>query len=258
MKKGVLDEDGAVRCPKCRSTSFRLKRSFKAKAALIPTVGIGTLAAPKRIKCLACGELFKARAELPPAPPKQEPATSLRPFVLPVVSSARPDEPRGTLVLARPSMQWKAADILKQLRPDLDKEGIDRLIQGTRWAPQAVLADRPMSEIESFARAARKAGVPCKAVQGHDGQFWPPPPSDEPTETATLLMRRSVATKIVLDALSAIRPDLDAEQVKTLTRGERKEWKPVLVYRPIVEVETAAAALKRIGVHIDLVPGSRA
>ncbi len=58
MKRGVLDEDGAVRCPKCRSTSFRTKRSFKAKAALIPTVGVGALAAPKRIKCLACGELF--------------------------------------------------------------------------------------------------------------------------------------------------------------------------------------------------------
>lgn len=53
---------GVLACPNCRGSSFKAKRSFRAKALLIPTVGIGVLAAPKtRVKCITCGTEYLRR-----------------------------------------------------------------------------------------------------------------------------------------------------------------------------------------------------
>ncbi len=55
MKDILIDQDGDLRCPKCKGKNFDHKRSFKAKA----TFGVGALLLPKRIKCLTCGEMSK-------------------------------------------------------------------------------------------------------------------------------------------------------------------------------------------------------
>lgn len=60
MEDVQVDDEGDLRCPRCGARAFRQKRSLAAKLALVPTVGIGTLAAPKRLKCLACGVLLRA------------------------------------------------------------------------------------------------------------------------------------------------------------------------------------------------------
>src|SRR5205823_2434339 len=39
--------DGTLRCPHCGGQQFAAKRSAAAKAVLVPTVGVGTLLAPK-------------------------------------------------------------------------------------------------------------------------------------------------------------------------------------------------------------------
>lgn len=47
-------------CPRCGGTQFRAKRSRLAKAALVPTVGVGVLLAPKHwVKCVTCGAEYK-------------------------------------------------------------------------------------------------------------------------------------------------------------------------------------------------------
>ena len=58
--KSVRVIDGDVVCPKCGARNqFVSKRTGKAKWMAIPTVGIGVLAAPKRLKCNGCGTNLK-------------------------------------------------------------------------------------------------------------------------------------------------------------------------------------------------------
>lgn len=60
MKKTVVDEEGDVRCPKCGArNSFTVKRTGKAKWGVGLTLGVGALAAPKRLKCNGCGANLK-------------------------------------------------------------------------------------------------------------------------------------------------------------------------------------------------------
>lgn len=77
MRDVQRDNEGDLRCPNCGARgAFRSKRSFAAKALLIPTVGIGTLAAPRRLKCLSCGELLRAgHAQAVRSPDNQPPTT---------------------------------------------------------------------------------------------------------------------------------------------------------------------------------------
>lgn len=57
---GSRGDDGTLRCPNCGGTSFDAKRSGKAKAIGVVTVGVGALLAPKsRVKCETCGTVFK-------------------------------------------------------------------------------------------------------------------------------------------------------------------------------------------------------
>jgi hypothetical protein len=56
MKDVLIDQEGQLRCPKCKGANLDLQRSLKSKVIF----GVGALLAPKRIKCLACGELSKA------------------------------------------------------------------------------------------------------------------------------------------------------------------------------------------------------
>ncbi|MCK9922656.1 hypothetical protein MXD61_12370 [Frankia sp. AgPm24] len=199
MKQGVLDEDGQVRCPKCRSVSFRTKRSFKAKAGIgiagVATLGVGgaagALAAPKRIKCLACGELFKARAqpESRPAPSLSSrpvsttgPASKPRPERTPAVPreprkllqlpppSTDPNEPRGTLLLTV-ALRWPSTTkAIREVRPDLTVEEAKALIRASkRRSPQPLLVDRPMSELVAIRKALRKAGPLSRIVQAEAG-----------------------------------------------------------------------------------------
>ncbi len=55
MKSTQVTADGQVRCPVCGSTFFTEKRTGKAKWLTVPTIGIGVLLAPKRLKCGGCG-----------------------------------------------------------------------------------------------------------------------------------------------------------------------------------------------------------
>lgn len=59
-KAGTRDEQGSLHCPKCGSTSFEAKRSFRGKAIGVVTVGVGAVLAPKsRVRCTVCGKEFK-------------------------------------------------------------------------------------------------------------------------------------------------------------------------------------------------------
>ncbi|CAO5162650.1 hypothetical protein FAIPA1_210108 [Frankia sp. AiPs1] len=113
-----------------------------------------------------------------------------------------------------------------------------------------------MSEIKTIGRSLKAAGVTCKAIQGHDGTFWPHPVADRSSETATLLLRRAtVVSGRAVEALVAIRPDLDASRAKTLAKdGERRARKPLLVDRPLTDIEVATRILKRNGLRVDIVP----
>jgi hypothetical protein len=47
-------------CPRCGGSGFQAKRSRAAKVLLVPTVGVGTLLAPKtRVKCITCGTEYR-------------------------------------------------------------------------------------------------------------------------------------------------------------------------------------------------------
>lgn len=60
MKSTYVDSEGRVRCPVCgAANSFTSKRTGKAKLAGAVTVGVGALAAPKRLKCDGCGTNLK-------------------------------------------------------------------------------------------------------------------------------------------------------------------------------------------------------
>lgn len=48
MMRTVVDEDGTVRCPMCRATSFTSKRTATGVVAL-------GVVAPKRLRCNGCG-----------------------------------------------------------------------------------------------------------------------------------------------------------------------------------------------------------
>ncbi len=59
MKSTQVTADGQVRCPVCGSTFFTEKRTGKAKWLTVPTIGLGVLLAPKRLKCGGCGTNLK-------------------------------------------------------------------------------------------------------------------------------------------------------------------------------------------------------
>lgn len=60
MKSTYVDAEGNVRCPVCNAAnSFTSKRTGKAKAIGVVTVGVGAVAAPKRLKCNGCGANLK-------------------------------------------------------------------------------------------------------------------------------------------------------------------------------------------------------
>jgi len=60
MKTTVVDENGDVRCPRCGAKNgFTVKRTGKAKLGLGLAVGVGALAAPKRLQCQGCGVYLK-------------------------------------------------------------------------------------------------------------------------------------------------------------------------------------------------------
>ncbi len=61
MKKTDVDPTtGDVRCPQCGArNSFTVKRTGKAKLVGAATLGVGTLAMPKRLKCNGCGTNLK-------------------------------------------------------------------------------------------------------------------------------------------------------------------------------------------------------
>lgn len=76
MKKTIIDEEGDVRCPKCGArNSFTVKRTGKAKVMGGLAVGVGALAAPKRLQCQGCGTYLKqgapARSSARPAKPEK-------------------------------------------------------------------------------------------------------------------------------------------------------------------------------------------
>lgn len=59
-KKFSKATDGSGGCPKCGSVQFTAKRSKKAKAIGVVTVGVGALAAPKsQVKCVGCGAMYR-------------------------------------------------------------------------------------------------------------------------------------------------------------------------------------------------------
>lgn len=61
MKSTIVDADGNVRCPVCgAANSFTSKRTAKAKVLGGAAVGVGALAAPKRLRCNGCGTYLKA------------------------------------------------------------------------------------------------------------------------------------------------------------------------------------------------------
>lgn len=285
MRQGILDEDGQVRCPKCRSVSFRTKRSFKAKAGIgiagVATLGVGgaagALAAPKRIKCLACGELFKARAQPAPRPApslSSRPAPKPRPERTPVAPRERkpllqlpppstdPGEPRGTLILKRAAGRNSHVETIRVVRPDLSEDDAKKLLRDTRWGVQPLLVDQPKSYLAALVTSLKAAGLSCEVVDDggsvlrlamadRAGEGGPSGP------IGTLLVRRMLATGSMIDAVAAMRPDLTRDEAKKFIRSLGRERVPLLVDRPMAEILAAEKVLRGLGVRPEIVQGRR-
>ena len=86
MRDVLIDDEGNLRCPKCKTGTFDRERTVKAKTAGFLTVGPGLFLLPKRMRCLACGTISKsgnAKPLNPPGrqskPPKATPMVPARP-----------------------------------------------------------------------------------------------------------------------------------------------------------------------------------
>lgn len=62
MKNIWMDDDGELVCPACGSRNLSYRRTRAAKLGGYLTVGVGVVAMPKRIQCIACREYFKSPA----------------------------------------------------------------------------------------------------------------------------------------------------------------------------------------------------
>ena len=63
MKNVLVNADGDLLCPACGAKQqFSYRRTRGAKLAAGITVGVGMLAAPKRLQCLGCKEYLKTPA----------------------------------------------------------------------------------------------------------------------------------------------------------------------------------------------------
>lgn len=62
MKNVWINLDGDLVCPDCGTKQFSNRRTRGAKLAMGVSVGVGALAAPKRLQCLGCREYFKSPA----------------------------------------------------------------------------------------------------------------------------------------------------------------------------------------------------
>ena len=143
MKKGVLLPDGRIACPVCRSTEHRLKRSAGAKVGLGVVALPLILAAPKRVKCLSCGELYQARAERTPVVRALPPPAP----TLPV--PAEPGTVTRTLRVTRSVAFPVCVDAVVQVRPDLTREQAKQLLKDSRKTPQVLLADAAVDEVNA-------------------------------------------------------------------------------------------------------------
>ncbi len=246
MKNGVLGEDGQVWCPTYGSVSFRLKRSFKAKAGIgiagVATLGVGAaagaLAAPKRIKCLACGELFKARADPGPAPAPRP--TS--PLAIPIGVGNRG---LCTLVVRGGLVNGQAIDAAHGLRRDLTSIQVEALLRAAKDEPQALLGDRPNDEIEIAVVVLGRTTLRYEVVDH--------PPAVTPPPLATMIVKRAMAFGPTLDVICEIRPDLTRDQAKVFCAATKQAPQPLLVARPLLEVEVGAKRLRRTGPSVDVV-----
>jgi hypothetical protein len=62
MKSTTVDSEGNVVCPKCKAkNAYVVKRTGMAKILVGATVGVGALAAPKRLRCMGCGTYLKMK-----------------------------------------------------------------------------------------------------------------------------------------------------------------------------------------------------
>lgn len=119
------------------------------------------LAAPKRVKCLSCGELYQARAEIPKAPPT--------PAQLPPSTPAGEVEsatagPLRTLVLKRSFAFGPCVAALVQVRPDLTPAQAKQMLKDSKNGPQVLLADRPQIVVDMAVALLKKAGVDTEIV----------------------------------------------------------------------------------------------
>jgi hypothetical protein len=99
MKSTYVDpKTGDVVCPVCGARNqFTVKRTAKAKWAGVPTLGIGTLALPKRLSCNGCGtNLKRGGGSAPPsAKASRSPAKASSPSSGFVSGRDRPKRPTG-------------------------------------------------------------------------------------------------------------------------------------------------------------------
>ncbi len=68
MRNILINRAGELLCPACGSKEFSNRRTRGAKLLGGVAVGVGALAAPKRLQCLGCREYFKS----PPLPVEGE------------------------------------------------------------------------------------------------------------------------------------------------------------------------------------------
>ena len=59
MKDILVDQEGTMRCPKCKGRNFDIGRTKKNKIVGFATVGVGLFIADKKAKCMTCGEWVK-------------------------------------------------------------------------------------------------------------------------------------------------------------------------------------------------------
>lgn len=161
MKKGVLLPDGRIACPVCRSTEYRLKRSVGAKVGLGVVALPLILAAPKRMKCLSCGELYEARAEIPKAPPNP---SRVPPPSAPAEIESTPVGPLRTLRLKRSFAFGPCVTAVLQVRPDLTPAQAKQMLKDSKNGPQVLLADKPQIVVDMAAALLKKAGVDTEVV----------------------------------------------------------------------------------------------
>lgn len=169
MQNVRINADGELYCPSCGARQFSNRRTRAAKLAAGATVGIGALAAPKRLQCLGCREYLKG----PPIPdPEPEPDG---PPSVPHRRPAGPAMEQGDVPVVVTDCEWTGPSMLAMLAaaaPALD--------EARRLEVQQQLRRREPAEVARLTHGAAPALVQRLIANGFSVRPLQEPPAAAP------------------------------------------------------------------------------